>query len=253
MGPQQARSSAWIATTLALSVILVGCARPGDRMERSASSPSEEGEVPIFDGESLRGWHVSSETGHGSGGEWFVQDGAIWGTQDRPGNGGIVITDEGFGDFEITLEMNNDYGPDSGLFLRSNEKGQAYQAMIDYHPNGNLMGIYGEGISGFGARNFTLLDTPQDIKIVEYEPFPAPFTPEEWKKLWKPEWNELRARIRGNPPTIETWINGVKVMEFADTEKRLPGTGGIALQVHGGGDYVGQFVRYRKIRVQVLR
>jgi hypothetical protein len=40
--------------------------------------------------------------------------------------------------------------------------------------------------------------------------------------------------------------------EWKDTEKRLPDTGGIALQVHGGGDLTGQFVRYRNIRVKRL-
>ena len=29
--------------------------------------------------------------------------------------------------------------------------------------------------------------------------------------------------------------------------------GGIALQVHGGGDYTKQFVRYRNIRVKELK
>ena len=37
-----------------------------------------------------------------------------------------------------------------------------------------------------------------------------------------------------------------------DTKKRLPDRGGIALQMHGGGDYTKQFVRYRHIRVKVL-
>ncbi|KKL83007.1 hypothetical protein LCGC14_1979060, partial [marine sediment metagenome] len=37
-----------------------------------------------------------------------------------------------------------------------------------------------------------------------------------------------------------------------DGEKRHPDTGGIALQVHGGGDYTKQFVRYRKVRVKEL-
>ena len=41
-------------------------------------------------------------------------------------------------------------------------------------------------------------------------------------------------------------------MEFKDEKKRLPDKGGIALQVHGGGDYTKQFVRYRKIRVKEL-
>jgi hypothetical protein len=209
--------------------------------------------VPIFDGRSLTGWHVGSQTGHGTGGRWVVEKGAITGTQDRPGNGGIVITDRHYGDFEVSLEMNNDYGPDSGLFLRSNEKGQAYQAMVDYHAGGNLMGVYGEGIGGFVARNFDLLEAPDRIKVVDYPAFPCPVSPACWTKLWRHgRWNRLRARITGNPPTVETWINGVAIMRYTDTGKRLPDAGGIALQVHGGGDFTKQFVRYRGIRVREL-
>jgi len=207
----------------------------------------------IFDGKTLKGWHVSSQTGHGTGGKWVVEKGAIQGTQDKPGNGGIAITDQSFGDFEVELEMNNDYGPDSGLFLRSNEKGQAYQAMIDYHADGNLMGVYGEGIGGFVALNFKTLETPDKIRVENYPAFPLSFTPERWPHIWKHgKWNKLKARITGNPPTIQTWINGVKIMEWSDAEKRLPDKGGIAVQVHGGGDLTGQFVRYRKIRVREI-
>ena len=150
--------------------------------------------------------------------------------------------------------MNNDYGPDSGLFLRSTEKGQAYQAMIDYHGGGNLMGIYGEGLSGgIHHRNFDLLDTPDKIKVTEGGPYPCPVSPESWQKVWRHgSWNELRARIEGNPPHVETWINGVRFMRWNDTEKRHPDTGGIALQVHGGGDFTSQSVRYRNIRVKLL-
>ena len=42
-------------------------------------------------------------------------------------------------------------------------------------------------------------------------------------------------------------------MEYTDTENRLADKGGIALQVHGGGDYTKQFVRYRNIRVKELK
>jgi hypothetical protein len=218
-----------------------------------AAGAEEPGWIPLFDGKSLDGWHIGTKTGHGTGGKWFVLDGAIHGTQDRPGNGGIVLTDRQFGDFEVALEMNSDYVPDSGLFLRSTEEGRCYQAMIDWHPDGNLMGIYGEGTGGFVARNFLTLGTPDAIRILEHPAYPCPFTPEGWKSLWKTgAWNALRARIRGNPPTIETWINGVQVMRWADTEKRLPDRGGIALQVHGGGDLTKHFVRYRNIRVREL-
>jgi hypothetical protein len=46
------------------------------------------------------------------------------GSQDVRGNGGLIITDMHYGDFEVALEMRNDCGPDSGLFLRSTEDGR---------------------------------------------------------------------------------------------------------------------------------
>lgn len=216
---------------------------------------------PIFDGKTLKGWHVSAKTNHSktsdfkTGGRWVVESGAIVGSQDIPGNGGIVITDEKFGNFEVVLEMNNDFGPDSGLFMRSNEEGQAYQAMIDYHAKGNLMGIYGERLQGKPhARNFDFLDTVTEIRATnDGVPTSLPVLPDSWRYFWRHgQWNELRARIVGNPPSLTTWINGVKFMELTDTEKRLPDAGGIALQVHAGGDSTKQFVRYRNIRVKRL-
>src|SRR5438552_14510732 len=179
-----------------------------------ADKPDDKGFVSIFDGKTLEGWHVSAKTGHSAaskhktGGRWVVEDGVMVGSQDIPGNGGIIITDKNYKDFEVVLEMNNDFGPDSGLFLRSNDKGQAYQAMIDYHKNGNLMGIYGEGLPGGQPTvyNFNFLDEVTKIKKVEC-PFPLPIAPEKWPEFWKHgEWNELKARIVGDPPTLTTWI-----------------------------------------------
>jgi 3-keto-disaccharide hydrolase len=225
----------------------------------------EGGYIRLFDGKSLDGWHVSAKSGHSktsgnkSGGKWVVEDGAIVGSQDMPKNGGIVLTDKKFKDFEVIVEMKNDFGPDSGVFLRSTEDGKAYQAMIDYHAGGNVMGVYGEGIGGFHFRNYSFEDTPDKI-TPEKDPkkmhTPLPVAPEKWADFWKHgQWNEFKARIVGNPPTVTTWINGVKFMEWTDEKKRLPDEGAIALQVHGGGDskdYDGKFVRYRNIRVKEL-
>ncbi|MBW3622545.1 MAG: DUF1080 domain-containing protein [Armatimonadetes bacterium] len=230
--------------------------------EPGAASPAPEtGFVSIFDGKTLNGWHVSARSGHSrrsdnkSGGRWLVKDGAIWGSQDIPGNGGLLITDESYGDFEVALEMNNDFGPDSGLFLRSTEDGKAYQAMIDYHGGGNLMGIYGEGLpGGIHLRNYSFAGSPEAIRPADRAPTPLIVLPESWKYFWRHgQWNELRARITGGPtPTITTWINGVKIMEWSDPERRHQPRGGIALQVHGGGDHTKEFVRYRNIRVKRL-
>lgn len=224
---------------------------------------NETGFVSISDGKSLAGWHVSPKTGHSraskntSGGRWVVEDGAIIGSQDIPGNGGIIITDKKYSDFEVKFEMKNDFGPDSGLFLRSTEDGKAWQAMIDYHAGGNLMGIYGEGLGGKPhVRNFSFTDkvTVIDPKKTGEPPTPLPVLPEAWPYFWRHgQWNELRARIVSNPPHITTWINGVKIMEWQEAEVRHPNEGGIALQVHGGGDHTREFVRYRHIQVKELK
>jgi hypothetical protein len=242
----------------------------GSLLQGEAKAPlakGEKGYVSIFDGKTLTGWHKSAKSVHSrasknkSGGYWAVEDGAIVGRQDIPGNGGIVITDkQDYHNFEVVLEMKNDFGPDSGLFLRSNDQGHAFQAMIDYHKGGNLMGVYGEGIGGFGTRNFTFTDPKDPGKIEENKSvFKLPVSPADWPNFWKHgEWNELKARIEGDPAKITTWIKGVKFMEWTDDKMRPKhAKGGIALQVHGGGyggpgDLTKLYVRYRNIRVKVL-
>ena len=225
-----------------------------------AANTEESEFVSIFDGKTLKGWHVSTETGHSrasgnkTGGKWVVEDGAIVGCQDIPGNGGILITDEKYGDFEVVLEMKNDFGPDSGLFLRCTEDGTAYQAMIDYHANGNLMGIYGEGMGGNPhLRTFSFLESPDKVREESTGGFKLPILVASWDKFWRhAQWNELRARIVGELPKITTWINGVKIMEWTEKEKRHPVEGGVAVQVHGGGDFTKQYVRYRNVRIRRL-
>lgn len=109
--------------------IVFAFATLGFSFASAAPAVDDAGWITLFDGKSLDGWHVSTKTGHSgasghkTSGKWEIVDGAITGSQDIPGNGGIIITDEKFGDFEVKLEMKNDFGPDSGLFLRSTEDG----------------------------------------------------------------------------------------------------------------------------------
>ncbi len=255
---QPAGTAGRVLRVLSLFAILF-VVLPVRAAEFSVEQFDDTGFRAIFDGHSLAGWHPSALSTHSaaslhrSGGSWSVEDGAIAGTQDRPGNGGILLSDEAFGNVEIVLEARIDFGVDSGVFLRSSESGAAYQMTVDYYPGGSVGGIYGEALSGnIFVKNFEFLDAPSRIHPLASS-VPLPVSPEAWPRFWQVDgWNQLRARIIGNPPTVTTWINGVRFMLFEDHERRLPDAGAIALQVHGGGDHTNQFARYRNIRVKPL-
>ncbi len=187
----------------------------------------------ITPGPGLKGWHISKVNHHGDT-SWKVEGGVVSGTQDRKDNGGILLTDGKYKDFEVYLEMNPDWDCDSGLFLRSNEKGEAYQVMLDYLPGGNMGGIYGEGLKGVRGA-------------------PA----KDWEQHWKKgEWNSIRARIEGSAPHIQVWMNGAQITDWTDTANHLTDgaeDGMIAVQIHGGGRCApGRYHRFRNIGVKVL-
>lgn len=188
----------------------------------------------IFNGRNLAGWHVSLTNHHGDTKEWRVYEGALVGQQDQEGNGGILLTDESYEDFEVYLEIKPDFGCDGGLFLRSSGSGQAYQVMLDYLKGGNVGGIHGEGLKG-----------------LETQPS------EGWEKVWKKgDWNALRVRIRGEAPRIEVSLNGARIVDFQAAGNRLAGGaigGSIALQIHGGERCrPGLKHRFRNIAVREL-
>lgn len=188
---------------------------------------------PIFNGNDLTGWHLSQQSHHGNTQGWKVEEGVLSGTQDKPRNGGIVLTDRRYRNFEISLELKPDYSCDSGLFLRSTEKGEAYQVMLDYLDGGAVGGVYGEGLKGVEG------STPN------------------WRPVWKSgDWNHLRARIEGDAPRIQVWLNGIKITDWRDKANHLPGgarDGMIALQVHAGDRWIpGARHRFRNIQVREL-
>ena len=135
--------------------------------------------TPIFDGESLNGWHatprlpvprvpgdppidVASEAyrrAAATTGKWTVEDGAIVGRQDPPGSGlgGYIVSDGVYGDFELTFEAKPDWPADTGVLVRATNEGtRGFQILLDHRKSGNIGGFYGNGIGGFHAINFTL-------------------------------------------------------------------------------------------------
>jgi hypothetical protein len=200
------------------------------------------GFTPLFNGKDLSGWHISQTNHHGTSQGWSVKDGILLATQDRPGNGGILLTDRKYRDFEVSVEINPDWGCDGGLFLRSNEKGDAYQVMIDYLEGGSVGGIYGEGLSGVTG------GTGERVN-------------RDWMKHWKKgEWNTLRARIEGDVPHIRVWLNDAPLIDWTDSANHAADgatTGMIALQMHFSNDKTprwkpGGFHRYRSVAVKEL-
>jgi len=204
-----------------------------------------DGFTAIFNGEDLSGWHVSKVNHHGTTPDFRVVHGLIVATQNPIDRGGILLTDKRYKNFEVYLEIKPDWGNDGGLFLRSNERGQAYQVTLDYLPGGGMGGIYGEGLRGVSGRSTALPDGAEAPKL----------TP--WTEVWKREsWNSIRARIEGDVPHIQVWINGVLVRDWRDTANHaVDGAtdGMIAIQLHGGKRYIpGGFWRWRNIGVKEL-
>lgn len=204
-----------------------------------------EGFTPIFNGKDLTGWHVSKTNHHGTTPDYRVIHGVIVGTQSPWNEGGILLTDKRYRNFEVYVEVKPDWGNDSGLFLRSNEAGQAYQVTMDYLPGGSIGGIYGEGLQGLSGTNAG--------------------STVPWHQAWRrEEWNRVRARIEGDTPHIQVWINDQLVRDWTDSANHAAdgaADGMIAIQVHRNGITPGQeyqrwvpggFWRWRTIAVKEL-
>jgi hypothetical protein len=204
-----------------------------------------DGFTPLFNGKDFSGWHISRTNHHGTTPDYRVVHGLIVGTQSPIDSGGILLTDKRYKNFEVYMEIKPDWGNDGGLFLRSNERGQAYQVTLDYLPDGGMGGIYGEGLRGVRGQSAPLPDGAVEPQL----------TP--WSEVWKREsWNSVRARIEGDIPHIQVWINGALVRDWRDTENHAADgvtDGMIAIQIHGGKRCIpGGFWRWRNIGIKEL-
>jgi hypothetical protein len=254
---------------------------------QTAGLPLKEGFIPLFNGKDLDGWHaMSPKAGKGSGGLWQVSEGVLTGEQDPPGsgNGGYLMTDLEFGDFELLLELAPDYGIDSGVFLRTNSRGEGFQVYVDYREQGNV-GWLSSNASNNGRRMIirpfnifakrdengalTGFATRPDSRPVAWKPDYLVYSAseEEWLDIWKlDQWNTMRIRCVGAYPRITIWTNQIKILEFdgascpqPDYDKevaleRLGKKGAIALQVHEGQGLwtPGAKCRWRNIRIKPL-
>ena len=175
-----------------------------------------DGFKPIFNGKNLRGWHVSRTNHHGTTLSARVENGLLVIEQKPIGEGGLLLTDKRYRDFELYLEVMPDWGCDGGIFLRSNEEGNAYQITIDYMPKNTVGSLITEGIPAMKGT--------------------GPRRPPDWQKIWKRDaWNSFRVRMIGEAPHVTIWMNDEQIADYTDDANHALGglrDGMIALQLH---------------------
>lgn len=170
-----------------------------------------DGFTPIFNGRDLKGWHLSRTTHLGSTADAHVEAGVMVLKQHPYGQGGLLLTDKRYRNFELYLEARPDWGCNGGIYFRSTEGGSAYQIEVDQgNGTGNLLG---------------------DLLQIGKSPRAAAID-----TAWKyDDWNSFRLRVVGDAPRISLWINGVQMWDVTQDRNELVAgatDGMIGLQVH---------------------
>jgi hypothetical protein len=253
------------------------------------SAPDQQGYFSLFDG-TFKGWFQSCLTTHTQdknqpGGIFRLgqADGkpAIYTTQRGSANGGIMMTNKKFTNYEIVFETWPDYGNDAGLFHRTNITGNCFQTVLDYIGSASVGGTWAENwgfsrdfrpwrynsetdisISGSGEGNWT--QTTQKLKASSEPNIPCATTgcvSSDYFKLWDVDgWNMIKVQFYGGTGTtspnvhMKSWFKKpadnvwIPIIQDTTLAKTVP-AGYIGIQVHGGGRFGGaKGTWYRNIR-----
>ena len=181
----------------------------------------KDGFTPLFDGKTLAGWKYDPKY-------WTVADGQIVGNTHPDGltEKTYAITEKSFGDFVLRFDVKLT-GGNSGVQFRSkalpNYQVAGYQADAAPKAWGNLHEQNGRRklVNGWAGKGKQNVDPDG--------------------------WNEMEVIASGRHVRIK--LNGVKTAEWAETQRDIPRTGIIALQLHDGGPME---VRYTNIRIKPL-
>ena len=212
---------------------------------KAQNREGETGFKSIFNEKNLKGWHLSRTSHQGTTPKVEIEDGAIV-MGDQPfGQGGVLLTNKSYSSFELKIEVKLDSFCNSGIFIRSNEGGAAYQ--IELSKPGNTGALYGERIS------------PSKVMYAK-----------ELDKVWKEnDWNEFHIKMVGDTPHVTLWVNGVLMWELQQPKNDfIAGAteGMIGLQCHWTAVYSSSAsqgmpldswrpnakVRFRNIRIKQL-
>lgn len=235
-----ARSGAARRSTLLLLLLTAA----GPAAAQTEGPPA--GFTPLFNGVDLTGWHLSRTSHQGTTPDVYVESGAIVLRQHPYGQGGVLLTDRKFRDFELYLEVKPDWGTNGGVFFRSTESGSAYQVEM-----------VGGGAPGTGNLLGEMLRVERGSRA------------EGLDVVWKEdEWNSLRLRVVGEVPRMTLRVNDVPMWDVVAARNDLIADateGMIGLQVHWSSTYApavgfdmsgswkpGAAHRYRNIAIRDL-
>ncbi|MEX2263509.1 MAG: DUF1080 domain-containing protein [Bryobacteraceae bacterium] len=177
-------------------------------------------EEPLFNGKNLDGWEIDTP------GIWQVRDGMIVGKHSGLKYNDFLRTRKSYGDFVLKLEFRLVNGEgNSGIQFRS-------KPVPDSHEVSGYQADIGQQYWG------CLYDESRRKKVLVQAP------PASLANLKKDGWNEYAITARGNHITLD--LNGVRTVDYRETEPGIETTGFIALQVHSGPPIE---VQFRKIRI----
>ena len=174
----------------------------------------------LFNGIDLTGWKIYGTE------KWYVKDNLLI-CESGPDKGyGYLATEKFYDNFILTLEFNQEFDGNSGVFFRSNIEGTKISGwQVEVAPPGSHSG----GIYESYGRGW-LIQPPSeydDVVILN-------------------QWNLMKIKVYNNEVT--TWINGIKMINIID-DKIGKGVGSIALQIHDGGNIR---VKWKNINIEML-
>ena len=176
--------------------------------------------LPLFDGKTLTGWEGDTKL-------WRVEDGQIVAghPDEKHPHNDFLATEKSFSNFDLRLKVKlvgTEGFVNTGIQFRSLRVPNNFE-MSGYQADA------GEGYWG------ALYDETRRDKVLM-----PPIDPAALKKAFKnQDWNDYRVRADG--PHIQTWINGVKCVDYTEPLPNIPQDGHIGLQIHGNGKTVVYF------------
>ena len=203
-----------------------------------SDAEKKDGWKLLFDGQTINGWHNFKKKGPVEG--WKAIDGALV----RFGQGGDLVTDESFDNFELKLEWRISPAGNSGVMFRvSEDEDYPWRTGAEMQVLDNAEHPDGRNPKTSAGSNYALIAPPRDVT--------------------KPIGLFNEARIICNGAHVEYWLNGLKTavyeinspewkaMVAASKFKDMPRygqnkTGVIALQDHGDR------VWYRNVKIRKL-